>query len=448
MLISRGPTLELFVSAFPNDEARAGMAPALSALAFFFVMAAYYIIRPVRDQLSGAVGSVSLPLFYAATFVATLVITPVFGALVARVSRRRLILWCYTFFILCLCAFVPAFLAQNTIGARLLGTVFFVWVSVFNLFVVSLFWSLMADLFSSEESHRLFPLIAVGGTLGALAGPSITSLLVGVLGVAPLLLVSAGLLLAALTILLWLAISAGAGRAPAPPIGGSLLAGARQVFMQPFLRSMALLMLLSDGIGTVAYALLADYVKAHLQGAAQRTAFYGHIDLAANLLVIVLQIGPTRWLLTRYGPGACLVLASAVNVVALGVLASLGDAVLPLPWLSESLVPVLVVVPLLAAVLAISRGFAYGMTLPASNALYTRVDREGKYKGKNFVDTVVWRFGDVVITSGLSMLRSLGVGVQALAAGSVGCAALAGWIGARVGNSPDLAPEGAVSSDH
>jgi AAA family ATP:ADP antiporter len=120
-------------------QAEQGSAPLLSALAFFFVMTSYYIVRPVRDQLSGAVGSIALPLFYFATFSVMLLLTPVFGLLAARFPRRKLLLWSYTFFIVCLFVFVPAFVAQDRIGARTLGVIFFVWVSVFNLFVVSLF---------------------------------------------------------------------------------------------------------------------------------------------------------------------------------------------------------------------------------------------------------------------------------------------------------------------
>src|SRR5690348_17843632 len=170
----------------------------VAALAFFFLLAAYYVIRPVRDQLAGATGSVALPWFYAGTFVAMLIVAPVFGWLSARLQRRRLLIWSYGFFIVCLVAFVPLFAQQARIGARALGVGFFIWVSVFNLFVVSLFWSLMADLFDGERARRVFPLIALGGAFGALAGPALTSLLVERIGVAPLLAVSAILLVIAL----------------------------------------------------------------------------------------------------------------------------------------------------------------------------------------------------------------------------------------------------------
>src|SRR5699024_5627873 len=133
----------------------------------------------------------ALPLFYAGTFVAMVVLTPVFGWLVSRFVRRRLLVWVYGFFILCLLAFVPVFMAQQQIGARTLGIVFFTWVSVFNLFVVSLFWSLMADLWTSEQARRLFPLIAFAGMIGALTGPPLTRVCAALLGGAPLLMVAA-----------------------------------------------------------------------------------------------------------------------------------------------------------------------------------------------------------------------------------------------------------------
>lgn len=435
---------------------------ALACLAFFCVLAAYYVIRPVRDQLAGAVGSIALPMFYAGTFAATLLITPLFGALVARLPRRRLLAWSYLFFTVCLIAFVPLFMAQDRIGARTLGVAFFVWVSVFNLFVVSLFWSLMADICSSERARRLFPLIAIGGTAGAIAGPLLTSLLVQTIGVAALLLVSAGLLSAGLIGMLMLSAGVGGpaafGASPAPtgraaseaaqdeaPVGGSLLAGVRQVLTRPFLRNMALLMLLSDGVGTVAYAFVADYAKAHFLDNAARTAFYAHLDLATNTLVVLLQLAPTRWLLARRGPAACVVAWATINVLLLTWIASAGGVHLPMPWLAVSpdAWPRLIMVPasLLALMLVVSRGFTYGMLKPASDALYTRVEREARYKGKNFIDTAVWRFGDLTITSALSGLRALGIGLSVLAALSAGAGLLAGWFGWRAAHSRDLAPE-------
>ncbi len=428
------PTLDAPVSLPRQAVVEQAAAPTMSALAFFFVMTSYYIIRPVRDQLSGAVGSQSLPLFYGAVFVVMLLLTPLFGMLVARFRRRQLLGWSYSFFILCLLAFIPAFMAQERIGARELGVVFFVWVSVFNLFVVSLFWSFMADIFSSGQARRVFSLIALGGMGGAISGPLVTKLLVGLIGVAPLLLVSALALSLSLTLLLRLSAAHGrqSGSRGEEAVGGSLWAGIKELWSRPFLRYMALLMLFGDGIGTLAYALVADYAKAHFADAVARTAFYNDLDLTTNLLGALLQLSVTPWLLVRRGAGWGLVLPALVNLTLLVAVALLGGGNLVL--LGHA-------VPLLAVMLVISRGFAYGMTKPAVDALYTRVPRETRYKGKNFVETAVWRFGDLVVTSAVSGLRLLGWGVAGLALAGAGVAALAAMVARRAGWSPDLAPE-------
>lgn len=417
-----------------NASADERTALTLATLAFFFVMAGYYIIRPVRDQLGGAVGSQSLPLFYAVVFAVMLLLTPVFGWLVARFSRRQLLTWSYSFFIVCLLAFVPAFLAQDRIGARALGVVFYVWVSVFNLFVVSLFWSFMADIFVSQQARRVFPLIALGGMGGAIFGPLLTRYLVHVLGVAPLLAVSAATLGLALLLLLRLSSRdelANDGRA-AQGTGGSLWAGVRELWSRPFLRYMAMLMLLGDGIGTLAYALMADYTNTHFHDRVARTAFYNDLDLATNVLGAVLQLTLTRWLLVRLGAGWGLVLPALINIGLLLMIAVFGAGDVRIWGIA---------LPLLGVMLVTTRGFAYGMTKPAVDALYTRVPRETRYKGKNFVETAVWRFGDVVVTSGVSVLAWLGVGIGGMGLIGAGVATASAWVARRAGHSPDLAKD-------
>lgn len=408
-------------------------AAVLAATAFFCVLAAYYVIRPVRDQLAGATGSLALPLFYSGTLLAMLAATPVFGWLSARLPRRRLLGWSYGFFVLCLVAFMPLFAAQARIGARLLGVAFFIWVSVFNLFVVSLFWSLMADLFDGAAAKRLFPMIALGGAFGALLGPALTSLLAVRIGVAPLPGVSALLLLLALGLMLRLSARGGIGHGEDAPIGGSPLAGLRATFADPFLRRMALLMLFSDGVGTLVYALVADYARANFADAAARTAFYGHIDLTVNLAQMLLQVGLTRWLLPRFGLVAGLVLPAVVNVLVLPGVALSGGIGAGIAGIA--------VVPL---ALVVTRSFAYGVTKPAADALYTRAAREIRYKGKNFVETTVWRFGDVVVAGTLTGLRALGATLGLIGAVSAVAAAFAGWFGWRavvVSRAPASKPE-------
>ncbi|MEO6264173.1 MAG: MFS transporter [Luteimonas sp.] len=416
-------------------EARA---VALSALYFFCVLAAYYVIRPVRDQLSAAVGSTQLPRFYAATFLVTLTLTPLFAWLAARYPRRIVVPVVYVFFIACLLAFVPLFTVQGLLGPRALGTVFFVWISVFSLFVVSVFWSFMADIWDVAQARRLFPLIALGGTAGAIVGPTLTRSLVGVIGVAPLLLVSVALLGLALACAAWLGRWArrhGTGRmdaAQGTAVGGGMFDGLKQVFANPFMRSMALLMLLGDCIGTINYALVTDYSGATFTDAVARTRFAANLDLGTNVLQVVMQLTLTRWLLVRHGAGPAIAVWAATTVAMLLLVVASPDPHAPL----------IGAMPAVALALIVSRGLAYGMLGPARESLFTHVPRSLRYLCKNAVDTAVWRFGDVTTALSMNALRMFGVGAAGFAALGALAATASGtigwWLGRRVEH--DTAP--------
>jgi len=415
------------------------LAVALSFAYFFCVLAAYYVIRPLREQLAAAVGSTQLPWFYGATFLGTLLLSPLFGALVTRWPRRVVMPVVYVFFIACLIGFVPLFAWPDLLAPKTLGVMFFVWVSVFNLFVVSVFWSFMSDIWDSEQSRRLFPVIAVAGTIGAVAGPMLTRSLVGVIGVAPLLVVSAALLCLALGCVIALGRWArrhGARRhepGHEAAVGGGMFDGLKQVFADPFIRNMSILLLLADGIGTVNYALVTDYSGATFADAVARTRFAANIDLAGNVLTALTQLTLTRWLLPKKGPGIVIMIWALVSVCALALVL----------FARDPHAPVLLGMPAVAIALIVSRGLAYGMAEPARHSLYTRVPRNVRYKGQNTVDTAVWRFGDMSIALGMNWLRLLGVGAAGFAGVSAAAAVIAASIGWRLSRRPEgvSAPE-------
>jgi AAA family ATP:ADP antiporter len=290
------------------------------------------------------------------------------------------------------------------------------------------FWSFMADLFDAEQAHRLFPVIALGGTLGAIAGPVMTKVLNAVLGVSSLLIVSAALL--GIAIACALALSRWSRRNPVAGderreeriIGGGFLAGAIETLKSPLMRRFALLMLLGDAVGTVIYALLADYSGATYATREARIGFYANVDFAANTLQIVLQLGITRTLMVRFGPAPALALDGALKALMLAGLALFAG-----PWI--------------AAVAVVTRASAYGVFKPAADSLYTRVDAETRYKTKNFIDTAVWRFGDLAVTSSFNLLRGLGVLLPGFAALTMLAAGSSGWIGWRVAHSKALAAQ-------
>lgn len=398
---------------------------AVSFSYFFLVLAAYYMVRPVRDQLSAAVGSTALPVFYLVTFLVTLALTPVFGALASRFPRRQFVPAVYLFFLVCLLGFIPLFEMQDQIGARLLGTIFFVWVSVFNLFVVAVFWSFIADIFDPQQARRLFPIIAVGGALGAIAGPLMTKGLVYQVGVSGLLVLSASLL--GLCIACIFALSAWARRNPIASepnrderiIGGSMIGGMIQTLRSPFLRRVALLLLLGDAVGTVIYAMLSDYSNATFTTREERIAFSSNVDLYANMLQIALQVTLTRELLMRFGPSAAIMIDGLIKAVML-----LGLIVFGAGWI--------------VVVAIVTRASAYGVFKPGADSLYTMVDAETRYKAKNFIDTAVWRFGDLVVTSGFNLLRAVGVTLPGFALITVAAALTSAWQGWRVAQADEL----------
>ena len=417
-------------------------AVSVSFVYFFCVLAAYYMIRPVREQLAAAVGSMHLPVFYGATLVAMVALAPVFGWLVSRFPRRIVVPLVYLAFIACLVGFVPLFARPGLLGTHALGTLFFVWVSVFNLFVVSVFWIFMSDIWVPAQARRLFPIIAVAGTAGALAGPALTRSLVTTLGIAPLLLVSATLLAVAIACVVLLGHWArrhGQRRHETGhegAVGGGMWDGLKQVFRDPFMRGMAILLLLADGIGTVNYALVADYSGATFDDAVARTRFAANLDLATNLLTAVVQLTVTRWMLPRFGAGPAILAWALVSAGALMLVVFATDPYAPLVG----------ALPAVAVALVASRGLAYGMAEPARHSLFARVPRNLRYKGQNVVDTAVWRFGDLVIASGMNALRGVGVGIAGFAALRAVAATAAAALGWRLSRRVEAAPvPGAVA---
>lgn len=393
-----------------------------AAIYSFLALASWYVLRPIRDDMGVAGGVENLAWLFSGTLVAMLATQPIYSALVARWPRGRFLPWVYRFFALNLVLFFAA-LTLAPAGAQVwIGRVFFVWTSVFNLFVVSVFWSFMADVFRSEQGRRIYGLLAAGGTLGSLAGGAVTAGLVEALGSAPLLLVSALLLEAAGACARSLGRRAGAAspeqaRAEREAIGGGPLAGLAHVAASPYLLGLCLFLFLYTIGSTFLYFLQVDIVAGAFTDRGARTAFFARIDLWVNGLTLLLQTGVTGRLLTRLGVGGTLTLLPALSIAgftALGLAPSL---------------------PLLVVFLVARRAGNFALARPARELLFVPLAREDKYKAKNFIDTVVYRVGDQAGAWTSSGLAAAGLGVGAVAAVATPLAALwlalALWLGRR-----------------
>jgi AAA family ATP:ADP antiporter len=374
---------------------------------FFCLLGSYYILRPLRDEMGVAGGVRNLQWLFTATFLVMLAAVPLYGALVARLPRRRFIPLVYHFFVANLAIFW--LLLTLDVERQTVARVFFVWISVFVLFAVSVFWSFMADLFSSEQGKRLFGFIAAGGSAGALAGPAITIGLVGVIGPTNLLIAAALLLEGAVLCVSYLEKSSSNKNETAKsvnPVGGGALDGLIMVLRSPYLAGIMLWVGLLSVVATFLYFEQARIVAAASDDPAVRTRIFAGVDLAVGLLTIAVQFLATGRLIKRFGVGPALALLPVVFVAGFAALAA---------------VPVLAVV---VAFQALQRTANFAISNPAREVLFTVVARDEKYKAKNVIDIVAVRGADAAGGWLVTVTRGLGADGKAVPLAAIGIAAI------------------------
>ena len=416
----------------------------IAALFFFFVLTALMVLRPARDALGLEHGIESVRWLIVVTAVATLAVNPLFGWVVSRLRRLQFIGATYGFLVLSLVGFWALLMfAPGAIGQRS-GQVFYVWFSVFNLFVTMVFWALLADRFTSDQGKRFFALISVGGTLGAIFGPWLTSQLAQPIGTPNLLLVAGGFLLLAVAAA-WLLVRVAPDRAgPDAPaaaagfaseaerIGGSAWAGLRAVFRSRYLTGIAGYILLMTVLATFIYFTRLQMVAAVADDMDARAAILGNIDMWTQVAVLVLQLTLTGKIIQRFGLGAALAILPVATALGFIGLAIYGSFV--------------VLVLLEAANRAVQRG----ITRPAREALFTVVSREEKYKAKAFVDTFIYRAGDVVGAQTEGALGRLGLAMGGLVSVVVPLAlvwaALGLWLGRAQARRVALPPTNGIAA--
>jgi ATP:ADP antiporter, AAA family len=399
-------------------------AAALWAFAYFFaLLATNYVLRPIRDQMGIAGGVRSLPWLFTVTFAVLLLAQPLYGALVARMTRVRFIPLVYHFFAGNLAIFWLLFTLH--VATVEVARAFFVWVSVFNLFAVAVFWSFMADIFSSEQSQRLFGVISAGGTAGSLLGPLITIGLAGPLGPTNLLLAAAALLELSVFCVHRLERGAAMMNGQPPPttgqaqpgaasteIGGSAYAGLAEIARSPYLAGIALWVSMLSLAATFLYLQQANIVAASIHDRAEQTRLFAGIDLAVGLITLSAQVLITGRMIKRFGVATAAAALPTVFVFGFSALA---------------LMPRLAVV---VATQVIQRSTNFALSNPARHILFTVVAREEKYKAKNMIDVVVYRGSDALWGAVFGVVQALGLGIS----GSAACALplVIGWLALSV----------------
>jgi AAA family ATP:ADP antiporter len=400
---------------------------------YFLVLCAYYVIRPIRDDMGAASGAENLAWLFTGTMVGMLLVHPLYTSLVSKLKRRQFIGWTYRFFILNLIVFYLIFRAASADQQIWVGRIFFIWTSIFNLFVVSVFWSLLTDVFKPGQGKRLFGVVAVGGTIGAMLGATITTGLVGVMGPLNLMLVSALILELAVRASHVLdrkevemhaaepeteAIAAAVPSKSASEdvIGGGVLDGIKHILSSPYLLGIASLILFYTISSTFLYFQQVDVVaRVFGEDRAARTRVFGAMDIAVNALTLLAQLFVTGRFIKWLGIGAALAFLPAVTLIGFGIM---------------GFAPTLAV---LVVFQVARRAGNFAIQRPGREALFTVLPRTDKYKAKNFSDTFVYRLGDQVGAWSYTWMAVFGLGLSGLAFTMVPLSAawlvLAVWLG-------------------
>ncbi|MGQ0639355.1 MAG: NTP/NDP exchange transporter [Gemmatimonadaceae bacterium] len=400
-----------------EEEARA---LAWSCAYFFFALSSYYIIRPLRDAMGTAGGTRNLQWLFLGTMTAMLLVHPPFGALVAKLPRRKFVSYANRFFISNLAVFYVLLRVLPETRLVWVGRAFFIWAAVYNLFVISVFWSVMADSWSTPQGKRLFGFIGVGGTLGGIVGSLITTVLAERIGVINLILISAVLLELSTQAMLRVtaaAAAAAAAQSQSPAqredkervIGGGVLAGIAHAAKSPYLLGICVYMLLYTFGSTVLYFQQSGIAESTFTNSELRTAFFARIDLTVNVLTALTQMFLTGRLVKLLGVPITLTLLPALSVMGFLALAAF---------------PVLAV---LVTFQVLRRAGEYAVARPTRELLYIVVPREDKYKAKNLIDTFVYRAGDQLAAWSMARLTAVGF---AMAGTALVAAPLAlAWLG-------------------
>ncbi|MEQ9449863.1 MAG: MFS transporter [Rhodospirillaceae bacterium] len=405
----------------------------ISFLYFFFLLGSYYILRPMRDAMGTVYGSANLEELFTYVFFATFIAAPIYAAVASKVRLSRFLPWIYGFFIVNIFAFYALFVSD--VETRVVAGAFYIWVSVFNMFIISVFWSFMADVYSRKQAKRLYGVIAAGGSFGAAAGPAVTASLVTVLGNETLLLISGFGFLVVVGLVVALEREKARFLASSEDVQRTTLdhslnkttnpfAGFSQVMKSPYLMMFAAFILLLTWVSTILYFQQAAMVEAASENTNVRTQIFASVDLVVNTLAVLIQLFGTGRLVNRFGVTSALVLVPGIMLLA---------------FLAMAVSPVLMVV---LGVQVVRRVSEYAIAKPGREMLFTIVDQESKYKAKNVLDTVVYRFGDVSQAWVQAGLGAIGLGVSGIAIFGAFIAAVWGFVGLKLGRKYESAVSG------
>ncbi|NIF24758.1 MFS transporter [Pantoea sp. Tr-811] len=416
----RGITPAQFLAGIKPEEASTVTWSLIYTGSLFF---AYYVLRPIRDELGVASGVSSLPWLFTSALVAMIILNPMYGYLVRRFTRQQVISISYRCFSISLAGITAVLAVSSDAHNILAGRIFFIWVSVFNLFVVSVFWSFIQDIFDSEQGKRLFGILAAGSTIGGLLGSALTASLFENAGRTWLIIIAIILIEFAVLASRKASLASSKHLTVAQqqiaftPIGGGVFSGIGRTFKSPHLLGLALFILLYSITSAFLYLQQASYADASLTTSTERTIFFANIELWVHATTLFFQIFLTGRFMAKMGV--------LVTLCSLPIVSTLGFAALA----TNPTVCVFIIAQV------VRRVTNFALTRPAKEILFTGRTREDRYKAKTFIDTVIYRSGDQVGSWGYASLMCMGLGTGQIAAVgiplSLAWLALSAWLGSR-----------------
>ncbi len=421
------PAFARWLGQWAKIEPGEGPGVVAAFLLYFCVFAGYFAVRPVRETVGTIIGAKAVGDLFVITWIASIAIVPAYGALCARFRRQVFLPWIYGFIALSLGLCGLVFLRDENNAA--VGSFFYVLISVLNLFIVSVFWSFLLEMFDSGQAKRLFGAIAAGGTAGALCGPVMTGLLVGKIGNSGVLMAGGGMFVVAILcqrilLRIWMGGHRSAHRPPVQdrPMGGNPFAGVWLVLKSPYLLGITLFVVLLAAVNTFLYFEQLHLVKAAFRTTAERTRVFSQLDATVQSLTILCQLFLTGRMASRWGVGFLLTAVPLAMVAGLLMLATVHTFAV------------------LAVVIVARRVGEYAFVRPGREMLFSELDTETKYKAKNLIDVPVYRGGDALVAKVTTVVNAAGWSAALLGAACAAAWAGVGWWLGRRGEHVEKPP--------
>ena len=396
-------------------------------LFFFFVLASWYALRPVRNELAVQGGIYNLPWLLIGVMIAMLLVNPIYSWLISRINQSKLIIYIYSFFIFNLCLFLALWTFTGDEGRVWTGRAFYIWANVYSFFVVSIFWVVMINFFNHTDSKRFFGIISAGGSMGAFFGSTVARYFsteicgnASISDLGPMSLIVFSVISLSCAIFFSTSFKPkGIGIDNTPEIGGSSLDAFQNILKDPLIRNLGFYVILFTLLMTTSWMISLGIVQDWSQDPCERTAFFARIEQIVTPLTLVMQLFLASYILRKIGSLAVLTIYGLLFTIA---------------FIAYAFYPTISTVMMVVISLRI---FEYGLNKPTRETIYTKLNQQDRYKSTVFIDTFLARSGDVIGGWFVRGLVGTGIAILSVTWAALPFAMLISFMGYKIGKSTE-----------